>query len=178
MFSVSRTVEIGETRRATTEPRYDRSNRHGTRDWRIFITLSRCPGPPKDVHRGRWSRFQAVAIRARRRKGGSRDWFVRLTIIRSPLRVWHYFSIADYSRGYFMRGCPRARTRNFEKTYNGRAMSWLLSLRSTIGTARFCLLFRAIILTMTSGEGITAHLPGLSARLPNHPVTKPFCARQ
>lgn len=62
----------------------------------------RVPGPPKDVHRGRWSRFQAVAVRTRRlrrRKGGSRGWFVRLTIIRTPLRVWCYFNVADYLEG-------------------------------------------------------------------------------
>lgn len=104
--SVFRSVEIGEKRVGPRRYRgHDRSNRHGTRDWRIFITLSRCTGPSKDVRRGRWSWFPGgsgtrAARLSARWKGGSRGRFVRLTtVIRSPLRVWRYFSVADYSGG-------------------------------------------------------------------------------
>lgn len=73
IFSIFIDGDWRNASRASTKPRYNRSNRHGTRDWRIFITLSRGTGLAKDVCRGRWSRFQVVAVRRLRRAGGKEE---------------------------------------------------------------------------------------------------------
>jgi len=122
-INVSRSARRSSSLRVDKRPRVFDISIGGDCDWRNVMGLDGTTIQPlepawytwlADFHhplpvyqapqgrRGRWSRFQAVAIRARRFrrwKGGSRGRFVRLTIvIRSLLRVWHYCSVADHSR--------------------------------------------------------------------------------